>query len=138
MDHPPKHDERLLEALEACRPGSADLSDPALAHLAAEIAVDPALERLYERLQQIDARVAAAFQEVPVPAGLAERISERLAEAEHVRDSGGRRADGTAGDCPDFRAPTAYEAQRGRGGTKMGLSPSLDTEIGTAPETTAK
>jgi hypothetical protein len=81
MDSPPIRDERVLEALEACRPGSADLSDPALAHLAAEMAVDPGLERLYERLQQVDARLAAAFPDVPVPAGLAERIAERLAVA---------------------------------------------------------
>ncbi len=37
MDEKPIHDERILEALEACRPGSDDVADPLLGPLAAAI-----------------------------------------------------------------------------------------------------
>jgi hypothetical protein len=79
-DEQPIHDFRPLDALEACRPGSDDLSDPALAPLAAEMAVDPELERRYHCVQQADRRIAEAFDDVPVPAGLRQRVLRRLAE----------------------------------------------------------
>lgn len=84
MDSPPIGDERILEALEVCRPicrghtGGQDLSDPALAELADLLSANPELRKVYERLQAVDAKLAAAFQEVPVPEGLAQRIVERL------------------------------------------------------------
>ena len=81
MENRPLYDERILEAIEACRPGSDDVADPALAHLAAAMAANPALENLYQRLQQLDGRLAASFRDVPVPEGLAQRLIERLAAA---------------------------------------------------------
>jgi hypothetical protein len=82
MHNGPIRDARIVEAVEACRPGSADVADPELAFLTAEMGVDRELEVIYERLQRIDARLAAAFHDVPVPGGLAERLLARLAAAE--------------------------------------------------------
>jgi hypothetical protein len=81
MDSQPIRDERILEALEVCRPGGDDLGDPALADLADQLGVNPELRALYDRLQRVDARLSAAFREVPVPEGLAQRIFDRLAAA---------------------------------------------------------
>ncbi|NQU22190.1 MAG: hypothetical protein HQ567_12980 [Candidatus Nealsonbacteria bacterium] len=80
MDNRPNADERLLEAIEACR-GSDDVADPALTPLAERLSDDPQLAELYERLQQTDASITEAFCDVPVPEGLDQRILERLAAA---------------------------------------------------------
>ncbi len=79
MDKKPIRDERILEAIEACRPGIDDLADADFAHLATAIAADPGLEDLYERLQAVDTRVAAALHDVTVPEGLARRLTDHLA-----------------------------------------------------------
>ena len=73
-----KQDRRLVEMMEVCRPGSDDLADPALAELAAQIARDPSVDDTFSRLQKLDSVVAGAFQDVPVPAGLASRILGRV------------------------------------------------------------
>ncbi|MFH1919689.1 MAG: hypothetical protein ABIP48_07400 [Planctomycetota bacterium] len=78
MPEKPIQDPRILEAIEACRPASDDLEDPALAFLAERLAADPQLGELFERLQRLDAAVTEAFREVPVPEGLAGRIKARL------------------------------------------------------------
>lgn len=83
MAQRPHRDERLIEAIEACRPGSDDVSDPAL-DLAGPLAADPELDELYERCQRLDAQVAAVFGDVPVPEGLADRIVARLLAAERA------------------------------------------------------
>jgi hypothetical protein len=82
MDDQPLRDPRLIEAMEACRPKSDDVSDPAMAPLVVQMAASSEVDALYERLQQIDSVVADAFRDVPVPAGLADRILARLAAAE--------------------------------------------------------
>ncbi|MGO8747628.1 MAG: hypothetical protein ACLQNE_16780 [Thermoguttaceae bacterium] len=74
----PVYNSRILELLEACRPGSDDLSDPAMASLNAQMAASRELDDLYERLQKLDGCLAAAFHDVPVPDGLADRILARL------------------------------------------------------------
>ncbi len=81
MREEPIRDERLIEAMEACRTESEDLSDPRLAFLAAELAVDPALREQFERLGRLDRAVGEAFGDVPVPEGLDRRILARLAVA---------------------------------------------------------
>lgn len=79
MHNGPIRETRIVEAVEACRPGSADVADPGLAFLSAEMAANRGLEIVYERLQRVDARLAAAFHDVPVPEGLAERLLAALA-----------------------------------------------------------
>ncbi len=81
MDKQPIRDERILESLDVCRPGSDDVADPELAHLAAAMAADPQLEEIYERLQKTDAVLAGSIQDVPVPDGLAQRLTGQLAAA---------------------------------------------------------
>ncbi|NUQ62649.1 MAG: hypothetical protein HUU20_09180 [Pirellulales bacterium] len=81
MEDQPIRDPRILEAIEACRPGSDDLSDPSLAFLTSQLAAHPELDQLYERIQRVDARLAKSFKNVPVPVGLADRLVAKLAAA---------------------------------------------------------
>jgi len=81
MESSPHYDQRIIEALEVCRPGSDDVADPALRVLADAIEADPEVAQLYARLQEVDRRVAAAFADVPVPEGLERRLLERLGVA---------------------------------------------------------
>lgn len=81
MENEPIRDPHIIEALEACRPGSDDVADPDLVFLAAYLAANPELDEAYERLQRLDASVARAIQEVPVPEGLADRLLDRLKQA---------------------------------------------------------
>ena len=78
MDNEPTAEERLLDAIEACRPGSDDLADPHFADLARELAVDADLAGHFDRVQRVDAAVKAAFHDCPAPAGLQERLLARL------------------------------------------------------------
>lgn len=75
----PVPDPRIVEAMEACRPGSKDVLDPGLAFLAEQLRAHPEWERQYRRLQRVDQALADAFRDVAVPQGLADRILARLA-----------------------------------------------------------
>ena len=82
MDHLSGRRQRLWEAMESCRNGSGDLSDPQFADLADRLAEDPQLREQFQRLQAADKAIKAAFlADVPLSAGLAMRVSQRLAEA---------------------------------------------------------
>ena len=75
---------RLIEAIEACRPQSDDLSQPDLAFLAAQLAGNAQLKEAFARIQKTDAVIGRAFRDVPVPEGLADRLLVRLAEARQI------------------------------------------------------
>ena len=79
MDRKPGHNEQLLEAMESCRPGSDDLRDPALAGLAAAMAIDPQLADRFQQQQRADVAMKAALGDVSIPEGLQRRLLERLA-----------------------------------------------------------
>jgi len=81
MEGNAERDDRLLEAMEACRSGRHDLSDPALAFLVTELAADPELDSLFERGQRLDAVLGQVFRDVPVPEGLEDRLLARLSDA---------------------------------------------------------
>jgi hypothetical protein len=68
----------LLEAMDACRPGSDDLRLPEMAPLADQLASDQVSSWTFSRIQRINRRIAATTREVPVPAGLAGRILASL------------------------------------------------------------
>src|SRR5688572_11232473 len=72
-------DRELLERIDACRPGSDDLHDPRLAPLADELAESPIKRDLYQRVQALDAVIGEAIDDVPLPAGLSERLLASLA-----------------------------------------------------------
>lgn len=67
-------DQRIQQAIDACRPGGDDLQLPEVDFLAEAVRTDLEVRRTFERSQQFDAAVSSAFREVPVPAGLAERL----------------------------------------------------------------
>lgn len=69
------------EQIDACRPGSSDLSLPALAELAQAADTDRAIADELARSQRFDRAVSTALHDVPLPAGLLERLEARLAEA---------------------------------------------------------
>ena len=68
----------IREAMDACRARSDDLRLPDLAPLAERLASDTAARRLFDRLQRFDRQISNATLDVPVPAGLAERILARV------------------------------------------------------------
>ncbi|MBI3839467.1 MAG: hypothetical protein HY288_16225 [Planctomycetia bacterium] len=71
-------DKRIIEGIEACRPGSDDMLSTDLRDVAQSLEHDPEAQNAYRRVQKWDAAVVAAMEKVPVPAGLAERILDRL------------------------------------------------------------
>ena len=73
----------MKQAIEACRPGSDDVSLPEMSHLAEAIRQDPGIRELYDRTQQSDAVIVNAFRNVPVPEGLEARLLEAVREADH-------------------------------------------------------
>lgn len=75
-------DRDLLQRIDACRTGSEDFDDPGLA-LAKELENQEARE-LYDRVQAMDRALGEAVHEVPVPAGLSERLLAHLAATQIV------------------------------------------------------
>lgn len=75
-------DRRIREAIEACRPASDDLHDADLTDAARAVQDDPQARLDYERVQHYDAAIVKSIDDVPIPAGLEERILARLRAAE--------------------------------------------------------
>ena len=63
-------DEQTWEALESCPSGVCDVADPAMAHLSAQMAANPELQKVFDRIEHLDGKIAAAFQDVSLPPGL--------------------------------------------------------------------
>ncbi len=72
-------EQRIWEALDACRPGSEDLQQPEMAEAAGELAHDPQLAELARQSAALDARIMAAMHDLPVPEDLSARLLARLA-----------------------------------------------------------
>lgn len=68
-----------LEILEVVRPGSDDLSDPELADAVAFLETHPECRRQFERRQELDRQMGRVMRDVPVPAGLKDRLLVGLA-----------------------------------------------------------
>jgi hypothetical protein len=75
---------QLREQIDACRPGSDDLALPGLAELAQAAAQDRAVAEELARSQQFDKAVAAAMHDVPIPAGLLDRLLDAAKAADTV------------------------------------------------------
>lgn len=69
---------RRRQFMEAWRAGSDDLSLPELAPLAAEMAGDPALRAECDMLHDEQHAFRSALHDVAIPAGLAERLMQKL------------------------------------------------------------
>ena len=97
MDRSEIRDAEIRDAIESCRPGSDDLGLPEMAPLAQALSADAALRASFNRIQRLDRRIVAATRDVPVPAGLAERVLARLQGPSVDRDA----------DCSEQVASTA-------------------------------
>jgi hypothetical protein len=75
-------DQEIKRAIEACRPGSDDVSLPEMSQLAEAVGSDADLRELLERSQRCDAAIGAAFRDVPVPDGLSERLLAAVGQTE--------------------------------------------------------
>ncbi len=71
-------DEKIIEALEACRSEEPAGDDPLLARGMEALATDAQLREHFAQVWRSDARLARAIQDVPVPEGLGGRILDRL------------------------------------------------------------
>lgn len=77
--------EQIIEAIEACRPGSNDATEESLAFIADQ--ADFADVR--GRIEQIDAKIKKAFGDVAVPPGLEARILASLASSNPPPEAAG-------------------------------------------------
>jgi hypothetical protein len=68
------NEREIREAIDACRPGSDDLSLPEMAELADLIRRDSRVRQWYERAQRFDATIGEAFRDVQPPDGLLSRL----------------------------------------------------------------
>jgi hypothetical protein len=66
--------QQLHNAIDACRPGRDDHREPELAALAERLAQDAEARAVYDHSQRLDAALGAAFRDVPLPAGLEDRL----------------------------------------------------------------
>ena len=87
------------EQIDACRPGSDDLSLPALAELAGAVESDRAVADEFARAQRFDHAVSVAMHDVPLPTGLLERLEAKLAAAD-VSDTAESTGDVTLPPAP--------------------------------------
>ncbi len=76
---------RLLEMIDACRPGHPDLDDPDLALLADNLRHDEALSARYDRSQRTDEAIGAAVRNVPVPDDARDRLFAALERRTRLR-----------------------------------------------------
>jgi hypothetical protein len=75
---------RLREQIDVCRPGSDDLALPELAELREAAEQDRAIAQEVARVEQFDKAISAALSDVPLPAGLLERLQNSVKSAELV------------------------------------------------------
>jgi len=106
MSSPTSKPLNLLEALEACRPGSDDIADPALAAAAAALAANPRLDDRFERQQKLDVALAGAVADVPVPDDLLPRLLAAVETAAHAPPA----IPAAAGPAPSFPRRAALSA----------------------------
>jgi hypothetical protein len=74
------NEQELREAIEACRPNGDDLRLPEMSALAEALAHDPRWQAVFARTQRCDAAIGQAFGDVPIPAGLCERLLASVAQ----------------------------------------------------------
>jgi Ubiquitinol-cytochrome C reductase Fe-S subunit TAT signal len=70
---------QIRQQIDSCRPTVDDLGLEELVPLAERMEVDRELRETFARAQRLDGRIARAMDDVPVPAGLSDRILDALA-----------------------------------------------------------
>ncbi|HUY89587.1 MAG TPA: hypothetical protein VMV10_12705 [Pirellulales bacterium] len=93
MAHDSKPDSAAFEALDACRPvrfdpERRDWQQPETAALAEQIAAQPRLAELRERMDSLDSAIAATMAAGSVPEKLAERLMSALRSAAPAESAG--------------------------------------------------
>ena len=80
--------DKLLQAIDACRPDQSDFSAPELAPLGEDSSSDASWRALHQRSAAFDRAVQQAFQEVEAPSDLEERLlaSVLAATAESIEN----------------------------------------------------
>jgi hypothetical protein len=81
MPNEPIEHEPSRERLEAYRPGTNDPADPQFAGLVEQLAAASELAARFREIERADGLIRAAMQDVAVPAGLAQRLLDRLEDA---------------------------------------------------------
>lgn len=85
----PNLDPKIRELMDACRPGSDDVSEPEMTALADLLEQDPEARDTFSRSQQLDRSMGEAFQNVKAPHGLAARLLAAVgAETERSAPTG--------------------------------------------------
>ena len=69
---------QIHQEMDACRPDGNDLADPSMKTLKQWIEENPANRQVFERVQEFDFQMMEAYQDVEVPADLAERIKRAI------------------------------------------------------------
>ncbi len=87
----------LRKLMECYRRESADSADPEMAALQRAVSEDPAVRGEFEAIQAWDAAIGRAMHEVPVPAGLADRLVAALQQGTQERDELGEEPVAPAG-----------------------------------------
>lgn len=122
-------EERLLEAIDACRPGGNDHELPETAFLGELFERDHASRELFARLQQFDASIDAAMHRVAVPRGLEHRLLAALsATREEARsDAVSAALDSPAPAAEDDAAPTVAPIPRRRTSRRVWIASGVAT-----------
>lgn len=95
----------ITEMLEAFRPGIDSLEAEEWTPLRAALAQDPALRTRFETIEQNDRRVRTAMHDIPLPAGLAERLLAAVVATEQAAAT-----DPTVSTKPAIDEPTVTPA----------------------------
>ncbi len=103
----------ILEAIDACRPGTDDLNAEHLAGAKEQIEHDPRLSELRRRAEKLDETIQAAFHDVPLPEGLQLILLERL-ESAGENDTDGETAVVPAGEQADIVPAVKVRKDRSR------------------------
>lgn len=80
--------QQLREMIDACRPDGGDLHEPELSALADHLAHDEEARQAWEKSRRLDAALAAAFHDAPVPADLEERLLAQFGAASADEQAG--------------------------------------------------
>ena len=79
-------DEQLLHQIDACRTAGGELSQSDFAELADRVATgDSVVQTALERSRRLDRRIHKAMHGLAVPAGMASRLADKIADAERLR-----------------------------------------------------
>lgn len=109
---------KALNKLEAVRPDSTDLADPEFADAIAAVEANADSESAFHQQLHADRKIGACMQDVPIPAGLKERllsaVQNQAQDAFEAADSDTRHATAIGGSPNDFTNAKSTNAKSNR------------------------